>query len=103
MLVHVQNIVDGIGMHARRNMVAPGRQREVAACHTPPHIDGKVITDLVAQRVGVGRFDVGQPSPVAKPPLSDVKTTNVLSASLSSPSLSSTIPIAVSVASTMAA
>src|SRR6266567_88200 len=57
-LVHMDDIIDGVSMHAGCYMVSPGGQRQIASCDASPHVDREVIADLIAQCIGASRLNV---------------------------------------------
>src|SRR5712692_806171 len=59
-VIHGDNIVDGIGVDACSNMIALGWQGQVAASYPPPHVDGKMVAHLVTERICSGGVNYGQ-------------------------------------------
>src|SRR5579875_1808006 len=60
MAIEIEHVINRIGMHACRDMISPRGEGQIAAGDAPPHVDGQVIADLVAESIGCGGINIGQ-------------------------------------------
>jgi hypothetical protein len=57
-MIHGDNVVNGIGVYACSDVISLCWQRQIAASYPAPHIDGQMITYLITESISRARINI---------------------------------------------